>query len=171
VGPLALLLVLWLDATAQAKETPPLLLHTAQCLSAKQFLDPSRAKSVTLGFLLDDKSYSGDKVVFVVSYATPTSSNGWVFAVFLTERGASQTFDIQNNARFVLSRQDPSGVSFPPGGDPLGGHWTQQRLTDAIKQIERQPRFTIPAGTLSHSDASVHCEAYTDPQRSSPGKK
>jgi hypothetical protein len=165
MGTMAVLLTIWLGPTVHAQERPPqLLLHTAQCLSAKQFLAPSRAKSVTMGFLLDEESYSGDKAIYVVSYATPTGSNGFVFTVFLTERGPLQTFDIQNNARFVLSKQDPSGVTFV--ADPLGGIWTQQHLTAAIKRIERQPRFTIPVSDLSHPDTSIHCEAYTDPQRS-----
>jgi hypothetical protein len=165
MGILLLVLLCAASRTNVAPPPPQLLLHTAQCLTAKQFMEPARSKTLTLGFLLDEKSYPGDKVVYLISYATPAGSNGLVFAVLLTERGASQTFNIQNNARFVLSNRDPSGVSFVPGGDPLGGIWTQQHLASAIKRIERQPRFTIPVGDLATPDASIRCEAYTDPQR------
>jgi hypothetical protein len=164
MGTMAVLLTIWRGSTVQATErAPQLLLHTAQCLSAKQFLAPTRAKSLAMGFLLDEESYPGDKAIYVVSYLTTTGSSGFAFTVFLTERGPLQTFNIQNNARFVLSNQDQSGVTFVD--EPLGGIWTQQHLTAAIKQIERQPRFTVPVNDLSRPDASIRCEAYTDPQR------
>jgi hypothetical protein len=48
---------------------------------------------------------------------------------------------------------------------PIGGAWTQEHLASAIKQIEKQPRFTIPVKDLSPVDTSISCESYTDPQR------
>ena len=100
--------------------------------------------------------------MYVVTYATPARSNGLVFAVFITANGGRQDFNIQNNARFVLSKHEPIGVSFVSA--PLGGTWTQERLALAIKQIEKQSRFTIPVKDFLASDASTRCESYTDPQ-------
>ena len=98
-----------------------------------------------------------------MNYATPTHSNGLVSAVFLALQNGHQDFNVQNNASFVLSKSESSGVSFE--NPPLGGTWTQEHLASAIKQIEKQPRFTISAKDLSSMDAYISCESYTDPQR------
>jgi hypothetical protein len=73
-------------------------------------------------------------------------------------------FNIQNNASFVLSKNEPSGVSFV--NPPLGGTWTQEHLASAIKEkeIERQPRFALSLKDLFAADPSLVCESYTDPQ-------
>jgi hypothetical protein len=157
-------LLICLVATARSQEQPPqLLLRAAQCLEAKKFLPSSNATKLTFGYFLDEKSYPADKVVYVVNYATPARSNGLVFAVFLSENNGHQKFNVQNNASFVLSKSELSGVSFE--NPPLGGTWTQEHLASAIKQIEKQPRFTIPVKDLSPMDTSISCEAYTDSQR------
>lgn len=161
---LAISLLFWLGAIVYSQEqTPQLLLHAAQCLEAKKFLPSSEATKLTFGYSLDEKSYLGDRVIYLVKYAAPARSNGLVFAIFLTEHDGHQAFNIQNNASFVLSKDEPSGVSFV--NPPLGGTWTQEHLASAIKQIEKQPRFTIPVKDLSPMDTSISCEAYTDPQR------
>jgi len=145
------------------QQTPQLLLHAAQCLEAKKFLPSLEATKLTFGYFLDEKSYPGDRVMYLVKYATPARSNGLVFAIFLTEHDGHQAFNIQNNASFALSKDEPSGVSFV--NPPFGGTWTQEHLASAIKEIEKQPRFTIPVKDLSSTDTSISCEAYTDPQR------
>lgn len=161
---LGTLLLICLTASVRSQEQPPqLLFHAAQCLEAKKFLPPSKSRRLTFGYFLDEKSYPGDKVVYVVNYATPASSNGLVFAVFLSESNGHQKFNVQNNASFVLSKSERSGVSFE--NPPLGGTWTQEHLASAIKQIEKQPRFTIHVKDLSSMDTSITCEAYTGPQR------
>lgn len=166
---LAISLLFWLGATAYSQEqTPQLLLHAAQCLEAKKFLPSAEATKLTFGYFLDEKSYPGDRVIYLVKYAAPARSNGLVFAVFLTEHDGHQAFNIQNNASFVLSKDEPSGVSF--GNPPLGGTWTQEHLASAIRRIEKQPRFEIPVKDLSPLDASIGCEAYTDPQRKGGGE-
>jgi hypothetical protein len=160
---LAISLLFCWGATAYSQEqVPQLLLHAAQCLEAKQFLPSSKATTLTFGCFLDEKSYPGDRVIYVVKYAAPARSNGLVFAIFLTESDGHQAFNIQNNASFVLSKDEPIGVSFVT--PPLGGTWTQEHLASAIKEIEKQPRFALSAKDLSAADASVVCEAYTDPQ-------
>ena len=156
-------LLLWMGATVGSQEqTPQLLLHAAQCLEAKQFLPSSKATKLTFGYFLDEKSYSPDRVIYLVKYAAPTGSNGLVFAIFLTEHDGHQAFNIQNNASFVLSKDEPIGVSFVT--PPLGGTWTQEHLALAIKEIEKQHRFALSVKDLSPANASVVCESYTDPQ-------
>jgi hypothetical protein len=160
---LAISLLSWLGATAYSQEqTPQLLLHAAQCLEAKKFLPSSEATKLTFGCFLDEKSYPGDRVIYLVKYAAPARSNGLVFAIFLTEHDGHQAFNIQNNASFVLSKDEPSGVSFV--NPPLGGTWTQEHLASAIKEIEKQPRFALSVKDLFAADPSLVCESYTDPQ-------
>jgi hypothetical protein len=160
---LAVSLLFCLGAAAYSQEqTPQLLLHAAQCLEAKQFMPSSKATKLTFGYFLDEKSYSPDRVIYLVNYAAPARSNGLVFAIFLTEHDGHQAFNIQNNASFVLSKDEPIGVSFVT--PPLGGTWTQEHLASAIKEIEKQPRFALSAKDLSAADPSLVCEAYTDPQ-------
>lgn len=144
------------------QQMPPLLLHAAHCLEVKDFLPASNARKLTFGYFLDEQSYPGDKVIYIVAFAAPARSNGSVFAVFITADGSSEDFNVQNNARFVLSKHESIGVSFV--SPPLGGTWTQEHLASAIRQIEKQPRFTISAKNLLAVDSSVSCEAYTDPQ-------
>jgi hypothetical protein len=159
------LLVFCLGAAVHAQEhAPPLLVRAAHCLAVKGFLPSSRAKTSSFGYILDDKSYPGEKVFYLVEYAAPSRSSGLVFAVFFTEHDGRQTFDIQNNTSFVLSRNvyksDFDGVSFV--SPPLGGDWTQEHLAAAIQQIEKQPRFAIPIRDLLAAPLLTDCESYTD---------
>ncbi len=155
---LALLLLSCLTATVHAGEqTPELLIHAAQCLTAKQHLPPTKATSLNLGYLVDEKSYPGEKVLYLVDYSDPGRSRGYVFAIFLTQQGSSEIFNIQNNARFVAKKD---GIDFVE--PPLGGTWTQEHLTSAIKQIERQPSFTVPVKDLLPPSSLIRCGSYTD---------
>ena len=121
-----------LAGTLHSQERPPeLLLRAAQCLVAKSFLQTSKASKLTFGYLLDEKSYPVDKVIYVVNYEAPTRSNGLVFAVFLSGRNSRQKFNIQNNASFVLSKNAFGGVSYVDS--PLWGIWTQEHLSSAIR--------------------------------------
>jgi len=160
---LAISLLFWLGTTVHAQEqTPQLLFRAAQCLAVKNFLPASKAIKLTFGYFLDEKSYPGEKVIYVVMFAAPTRSNGLAFAIFLTEHEGLQDFNIQNNASFVLSKDEPAGVAFE--NPPLGGTWTQEHLASAIKRIEKQRKFTISFKDLSAADPSICCESYTDPQ-------
>jgi hypothetical protein len=160
---LAISLLVCLGVTAYSQEqTPPLLFRAAHCLAVKDFLPSSRSKTLTFGYFLDEESYRPEKELYLVQYAAPARSNGWAFAIWLTERDGHQNFNIQNNASFVLSKDDLDGVSFV--SPPLGGTWTQEHLASAIKQIEKQPRFTIPVKDLYAANSSISCESYTDPQ-------
>ena len=162
---LAISILFWLSATVYSQgQTPQLLLHAAQCLESKKFRPSSEATKLTFGYSLDEKSYPGERVIYLVKYAAPARSNGLVFVIFLTEHDGHQVFNIQNNASFVLSKNEPSGVSFV--NPPLGGTWTQEHLASAIKEkeIERQPRFALSLKDLFAADPSLVCESYTDPQ-------
>jgi hypothetical protein len=158
---IALSLLICLLAIGHSQERPPqLLIRAAHCLEVDDFLPPSNTGKLTFGYLLDEQSYPGDKVIYVVAFASLTRSDGLVLAVWLTEHDGRQVFDIQNNASFVLSKHEPIGVSFVT--PPLGGTWTQEHLASAIKQIEKQPRFTIPVKDLLAADALTDCASYTD---------
>lgn len=157
------LLLVYLMATASAqKKISPLLVGASHCLAVKGFLPPSDAGKLTFGYFLDKKSYFPDKEMYVVAFASPRRSNGTVFAIVLTVKDGHESFNIQNNADFVLSKEEPIGVSFVT--PPLGGDWTQERLASAIREIEKQPRSTISTRDVHAIDSSVSCEAYTDPQ-------
>jgi hypothetical protein len=166
---LGTLLLICSSLTVRSQEQPPqLLLHAAQCLETKKFLPPSKSTRLSFGYFLDEKSYPGDKVIYVVNHPTTSQSSGLVFALFFKEHEGHQEFNVQNNASFVSSNKESSGVSF--ANPPLGGGWTQEHLASAIKEIEKQPRFTIAVKDLSSVDASVSCVAYTDPQRKASEK-
>ena len=151
-------ILLMFPAAVSQERSPNVLLHAAQCLAAKDFLAPSTAAALSFGYLLDVKSYPGEKLVYVVRYTGSDRSHGEAFTVFVTERQGQQVFNIQNNATFVRTK---GGVEFARNGDPLGGIWTQQHLVSAIKQIELQSSFRIPVRKL-RAPPLIRCEAYTD---------
>jgi hypothetical protein len=93
-----------------------ILAEAAQCLAAKNHLPPSKATVVSFGYVLDAKSYPGEKVLYVVEYLGPGRSEGYVFAVFLTQKGTRRIFNIQNNAKFVRSKDGIGFVEPPLGG-------------------------------------------------------
>lgn len=160
---LAILLLARLGETVRSQEqTPQLLFRAAHCLAVKDFLPSSRSKTLTFGYFLDEESYRPEKELYLVQYAAPARSNGWAFAIWLTERDGHQNFNIQNNASFVLAKRDLHGVSFVD--PPLGGGWTQERFASAIERTEKLPRFAIPVKDLYAADPSISCESYTDPQ-------
>jgi hypothetical protein len=152
-----------LSCASRAQDEGAALLHQAvHCLAAKKFLPPSKMTDGTFGYVLDEKSYPGEKMLYVVEYPKPSRRDGLVFTVFVTDHDGHRDFNIQNNARFIASKHGDEGVSF--ANPPLGGSWTQEHLISAIKQIEKQPTVTLPIKNLVEVDSSVSCEAYTDPQ-------
>jgi hypothetical protein len=149
-----------LSCAANAEDdTAVLFSDAAHCLAAKDFLPHTNATKLAFGYTLDEKSYPREKVLYVVDYPNPSKPRGLVFAVFLAERNKHSHFNIQNNARFALSK---SGEDIFFVGPPLGGAWTQEHLVSAIDQIEKQPKVTIPVKELLAKDFSISCEAYTD---------
>jgi hypothetical protein len=160
-------LLMCLSPTAYAQKSPPqLLTRVAHCLAITNFLPSMHGRNRSLGFFLDEKSYAPEKVIYVVNFAGPNKSNGWVFTVFLTEHNGHQHFNIQNNATFVLSKREVDGISFVGPGQPLGGTWTQQHIAMAIKQIEKRARFTLNDEDMSVALPSVTCESYAEDARS-----
>lgn len=163
---LSLLLCLGTTALAQ-EQAPTLLLGAAHCISAKGFLLPMKATTLTLGYLDDTKSYPGDEVLYVVVYSGPLRSDGWVFSVILSQEKGLRIFSINNNAKFVRSYKKgvafrKEGVDFVSGEDPLGGIWTQEHIAMAIHRIERQPRFEVDAKDVLKPLSPTRCESYAD---------
>jgi hypothetical protein len=138
------------------------LRRATHCLATKHFLPPSKGRETTFGYFIDEKSYPDEKMLYVVEYLKPSRADGFVFTIFLTDHDGGHDFNIQNNAHFQLSKDAEGGVSFTT--PPLGGTWTQEHLASAIKQIGKQPKFTISSKDMLTIDSSTSCEAYTDPQ-------
>lgn len=154
-------ILIGLRSPVLAQDARTVLSHrAAHCIATKGFLPPTKGRKMTFGYLLDEKSYPGKEVLYLVAYPNPSRLDGFVFTIFLTEHDGRSDFNIQNNARFTLSKDGNKEVSFAT--PPLGGTWTQQHLISAIKQIEKQPEVTIPVKDLFAVDSSVSCEAYTD---------
>lgn len=156
-----------LNISAHAQQPPRVLLDAAHCLAIKGFLPAAKTATVSSGYLVDSKSYPGNRVLYVVVYTNPQHSHGLVFSIFLTDKDGQQVFNIQNNAEFVRSSKDGAafkreGVDFVHGGDPLGGIWTQEHIAMAIKKIGFQPTVEVPAQNLSNPSISVQCESYAD---------
>jgi hypothetical protein len=161
--PVLLGALICLSCAGRAQDEGAVLLHQAiHCLAAKKFLPRSKTSDGTFGYVLDEKSYPGERMLYVVEYPGPSRRDGLVFTIFVTDHNGHRDLDIQNNARFTASKHIDEGVSF--ANPPLGGSWTQEHLVSAIKQIEKQPRVVLPMKNLLEIDPSVSCEAYTDPQ-------
>lgn len=158
---IVLLMSCGVTACDAQEPTPTILMHAAHCLAVKDFLPRPNARGLTLSYFLDEHSYPGEKVIYVVAFGDPHASNGDVFAVFLSTKSGQEDFDIQNNASFSLSKAEPLGVSFK--NPPLGGDWTQEHLASAIQTIEKQPRFTVFTKDLL-ATVDVACESYSDSQ-------
>jgi hypothetical protein len=102
---LAISLLICLCVTVHSQEqAPQLLTRAAHCLAVKDFLPSSRTKRLSFGYDLDEKSYPGEKVLYLVQYAAPARSNVLVFAIYLTEHDGRQNFNIQNNGSFAQSK-------------------------------------------------------------------
>jgi hypothetical protein len=170
---LALLLLSCLSTTGCAQEqVPKLLREAAHCLAAEKQdwldLQNSKATVLSLGYVVDTKTYPGEEVLYVVDYTGHSRTEGLAFTIFLRRQDRRRIFDIQNNAKFVRSNKENAdfreeGVSFVE--PPLWGIWTQQHIAIAIRRIERQPRFVVRVvrveGLLKPSDLTK-CESYAD---------
>jgi hypothetical protein len=155
---LTLSLLSSLSASVYAGEpAPELLVHAAQCLTVKNHLPPAKATALSLGYMVDERSYPGEKVLYLVDYPSSNRSQGYVFTIFLTQKGDSQIFDIQNNAKFVTTKGQ---IDFDE--PPLGGAWTQEHLISAINHIVRQPTNIVPVRDLLAPSPLVMCRSYTD---------
>jgi hypothetical protein len=145
-------------------QTPKLLLDAAHCLATEKQdwlgLAQSKPTELNLGYLVDTKSYHGEKVLYLVYYKGPKRSEGLVFAIFLRRQDGRRIFDVQNNARFRKSEKGVQGVDFVD--PPLGGTWTQEHLVSAIKQIGRQATFVVPVKDLLAPSALTQCVCYAD---------
>lgn len=157
---LGIILFVCLSAPVLARKPPPILMDAVRCLAVKHNFPSSKSTTQSFGYLVDDKSYPGEKVLYIVNYMASDEPNGFVFVIFLTQRDGRQVFNIQNNATFSLSEDDVDGITFL--NPPLGGVWTQEHLALAIKKIEKRPRFSIPVKAILSASILSICESYTD---------
>lgn len=149
-----------LNTGTDEERVPKVLVQAVQCLAAKDFLPATKATVRRFGYMLDTKSYPGEKVIYVVDYTGSDRSGGMVFAVFMTQKDGRQIYDIQNNAGFVRSKDGEEGIDFTE--PPLGGTWTQQHIVAAIKSIERLRTIAVPASDLLRPTTGTVCASYTD---------
>ena len=99
----------------------------------------------------------------MVEYLKGTRSEGLVYTVVLTKENGKQIFNIQNNARFKWPKRAGGEIDFVD--PPLGGTWTQEHLTSAIKQIHDEAGHAVPSEDIRSVSDGVRCESYTDQQR------
>src|SRR5271169_1246690 len=157
---LAILLCCLSNALVGQEQPPKLLVEAGQCLAAKKHLPLSEATALRFGYLVDTRSYPGRRVRYIVDYMALDRSEGMVFAILVTKKDGRQSFNIQNNAKFVKSPDGIEGIDFVE--PPLGGIWTQQHLVAAIKRIEEKPIFMVPVKDLLAPCPLVRCASYTD---------
>ena len=156
-----LLLAVSLTSKVIAQDAvPPPLLEAAHCVATKAFAPPLRRKEVRLGYLDDRKSYPGDQVVYLVLYADASRKVGWVFTVFHTQEHHRQHYVIENNAKFVRSKNRKWYVDFVE--PPLGGTWTQQHIVSAIRRIDSEPEIVVPVRDLIKPRHNIQCENSQD---------
>ena len=153
---------LWVSLVCAENQGRELLNPAVGCLVEKQFLPLSKVADGTFGYLLDEKSNPGKRILYVVHRPSDSRTDGLVFSLFVSDHEGRRIFSIQNNADFSLRDDWPGEISFK--ASPLGGTWTLDHLVTAIKEIETQSKFTLPIQNLHWPDPTVRCEAYTDPQ-------
>jgi hypothetical protein len=93
------------DDAWRGRQPPRLLLDAAHCLAIKGFLPAAKTATLGSGYLVDAKSYPGDRVLYLVVYVNPQRSRGMVFSIFLTHKSTQQVFNIQNNGEFVPAKR------------------------------------------------------------------
>jgi hypothetical protein len=147
-------------SVAHTRDADIMLVHqAAYCLASKGFLPHPEGKKSTFGYLVDETSYPGERLLYIVNYPDTPRSDGMAFTILLTSAGGRENFNIQNNASFTAAKNGAVELSFTT--PPLGGTWTQQHLASAIKQIEKEPGRTIAVQEMLAIDSSVDCEAYS----------
>ena len=164
---LGMLACLSWGAHAQEDETG-LLRPAVRCLAKEGFLKNAGATKMTFGALLDQKSDPGEKRLYVVYYKRPSRLAGAVFTIVATEHAGQQNFNILSRARFTRPTASDANVSFTSA--PRGGTATQERLSAALEQLDKQPRVVISSKDLPAIDSSATCASYTDAQPK-PGSK
>jgi hypothetical protein len=145
---------------SESQNPPRILIHTAQCLVAKRFITDTDKGPMTFGYFIDEQSYPGDRVIYVVEHTGQqdgSHATGRVFSVFFNGKTGHEKYDIQNNARFTISKNE---IEF--NDPPLGGIWTQEHLITAIKIIAKSTKFVVSDKTLATADPAVLCESYVD---------
>jgi hypothetical protein len=157
---LPIILSLLLAATSAERTPPPVLLGVLRCLASKGFVEFAGKNRIRVAYVEDDRSYPGEKVVYLVRYTTPDRLEGELFAVFREDGNGGRGWSIENNATFRWSGNGTVSFTNPP----LGGVWTQEHLVSAVKQMASKSTFNVGADDLRAVPAKETCRAYTDPK-------
>ena len=157
-----LVLLSVLLATSPAPHSPPDAATSAalRCLEEKRFLVSSGVAPMLVAAWLDERSYPGERVLYLAHYRSESRRSGWIFVLFREGTG----WTVANNAAFEVSGDKSGRVEFTGTGQPLGGTWTQTHVELAIKRLAEQPLHSVGRDQLQREDAAQGCSAYTDPQ-------
>jgi hypothetical protein len=147
-----------ITTVAQRNAVPELLTDAAYCLVTEKhdWLGVAKTKmpKVQMSFMVDTTSFPGEKHLVVVSFDGPRS--GRVFDIKLSNHRGKTIFKIENNAKFVYSRES-SKFTEPP----LGGVWTTERLQSAISKIRAGKRkYDLSISELLASSRKLECTSY-----------
>jgi len=129
-----------------------------RCLAEKKFMVLSGAAPIIVAAWEDERSYPGERVLYVAQYGSEDRRSGWIFVLVREGRGWS----VANNAAFEVSADREGRVEFTD--PPLGGEWTQKHIEMAIKQLARRQLYSVGMAQLQGPRAAKECSAYTDPQ-------
>jgi hypothetical protein len=143
-----------------SQNIPTLLTEAIQCLKQKHQLLDTYKMPLSFGYTVDDKSYPGERVIYLVHFPNSSSGENFAFAIFLTYESGKTIFNIQNNASFLTNKYKIIEFVNPP----LGGVWTQQHLSDAIIRIAASPRYRIHKLASNETSGATICHSYTDHQ-------
>jgi hypothetical protein len=134
------------------------------CLTTKGFLKATNQPSVA-GYFLTTKWYPGDKALYVVVYSSTHRTAGSVFTVFLSGTDAHPVFNVQNNGKFVRSRQADALSEKRAWASLKTAHWgiwTQEHIAMAIQEISRHERFETRTSELLTSADLPRCKSCAD---------
>ncbi len=151
-----------------AQDRPPdLLFGAAHCLASHNHVWGNsvvhRTLTLNLGYVLDTRSWPGQRVMYVVAYTNNERTTGLVFTARVDKRGGHQSIRVANNARFVIrsvGEDVVSGVDFVE--PPLGGNWTVEHLASAIKQIKKGSLYRLPLSEALLPRTDIECSTYGD---------
>lgn len=158
----AFLIFLFCVGALRADEPPKLLVDAAQCLatSKEDWLQLGHRKPTDLemGLVTDDRSLPGERLLYVVDFASPLHTSGSVATFLADGKDPHLTLRLQYNVQFVQSDEGASNVHLV--NPPFGGIGTQEHVVNAIHKVGFQT-WTIPVQSLvtRPNDAECHSDA------------
>lgn len=140
-----------------AVETPRVLIDAVSCLAATNQV--SMRNSGKFAYIVDNESYPGERVMYVVNY-TKSLTSGYVFVIFLHKDKHQTIFKVENNATFVIRETEPSEVLF--SNPPLGGGWARQHIIAAIRKASAARKYYVDASEMHGATAGAVCKSYAE---------